>query len=236
MSELTHVVLVGSLGRAPGVERTDWHLDVKSVAEAIRAININTQGALERYLRGPARDRTYRIALQKRDNIIDPKEAAHRSGRSTIYIMPTIRGRNSGIGKVLAGVALIAIAVLSQQYELMPYAWSMVGGTAWATAGTIVMGFGISMVLGGIAQMLTPTPQGPNASPEQAQSTSFPGNAASVVQGGCVPVVYGRALVSPIPVSITVTNNNVSTTDTGTDGSVVATPLEGGGTQYEPGA
>lgn len=233
MSTLTTVHLVGSLGKAIGV--SEWHLDVRSPAEALRAIDINTRGALSRYLGGPAKDRLYRIALQKRDNVIDPSEVSHRSGLSTIYFMPTIRGRNwkSGVGKVIAGIALIAAAVFFGPASFAVLGW---GGTGMIGVGaaTIIAGFGISLVLGGISQMLTPKPTGTTASPEQAQSTSFPGNAAAVVQGGCVPVVYGRALVSPIPVSITVTNNDVSTTDAGTEGGVDSTDLEGGGQQYEP--
>lgn len=232
MSELTKVVLVGSLGRAPGIPVAEWHLDVKSPAEAIRAIDINTRGALAAYLSGPARDKLYRIALQKRTNVIDPKEAANRSGRATIYIMPALRGRDKGIWKVLAGIALIALAVTN------PFGWAWLATTAaggLGVGGAIVAGFGISLVLGGISQMLTPRPQGPNASPDQAQSTSFPGNAGAVVQGGCIPVVYGRALVTPIPVAITTNNNDVSTSAAGTLGTVVTTDLSGGGQQNQSG-
>lgn len=233
--DLTTVVLVGSLGRAPGVNHSVWHLDVKSTAEAIRAININTQGALERYLVGPARNKGYRIALQKRDNVIDPKEVPNRSGRSTIYIMPTIRGRNSGVGKIITGVALVALAIVSQQYELLPYAWSAVGTTAWAAAGTLAIGFGTSLILGGITQLLTPTAKGLAGSQDTNGSTAFQGNASAVVQGGCVPLVYGRALVSPIPISISVSNDDVPITDAGTVGTVITTQLPGGSTQYEAG-
>ncbi len=228
---LTTIHLVGSLGHAPGIPVATWRLDVKSPAEAIRAININTRGALENYLRGPAKDKLYKIAVQKRDNVIDAKEATNRSGRSTIYIMPTIRGRDSGVGKIFAGIALIALAVFGG-----PAGWAISGqgaGLFGAGAATVFAGFGISLVLGGISQVLTPTPQGPQ--PDQASSTSFPGTAAAVVQGGCIPVVYGRALVSPIPVSITVTNNDVSSSAAGTQGTVITTPLPGGGSQNQPG-
>jgi predicted phage tail protein len=224
------------------VEREEWHLDVKSVSEAIRAININTRGALETYLAGPAKARLYRIALQKRDNVIDPKEATNRSGRSTIYIMPTIRGRNSGLGKVLAGIALIALTYGAAAGFLGAAAGNFVGAGAFGAiaggsatlAGTVLMGFGISLLLGGISQILTPRPQGPNASPDQNASTTFPGTAAVVTQGGTLPVVYGRALVAPIPIAITTSNNDVSSTAAGTTGGVTATPLPGGGTQYNP--
>lgn len=221
--KLTTVYLVGSLGRAMGRER--WELDVKSTAEAIKAININTRGALERYLGGPAKERLYKVAIQKRSNVIDPAELGNRSGHGTIFIMPTIRGRNSGAGKIIVGAALIALAFINP-------------AAAFATAkgltllGTVTVGFGTSLLLGGITQLLTPTPKGPAGQEEQRQSSTFAGNASAVVQGSCVPVVYGRALVSPIPVSITFDNNDVSVTDAGDVGVVTVDNLQGGGQQY----
>lgn len=224
---LTTICYVGSLGRAIGHSKLE--LDVHSVAEAIRATNVITGGALERHLAGPARDKLYRIALQRPDNVIDPKAELHnRSGRSTIYIMPAIKGRNSGVGKVIAGIALIGFALTN------PLGWASlaIAGTK-VTVGALAIGFGTSMLLGGITQLLTPAAKGPAAADaEQRDSTSFQGNAAAVTQGGCVPVVYGRALVSPIPVSVTFENNDVSTTDAGTVGKVTTDPLQGGGQQY----
>lgn len=220
---LTTVYLVGSLGKAMGREK--WELDVKSTAEAIRAIDINTRGALERYLSGPAKDRAYKIALHKRSNVIEPSEAVNRSGNSTIYIMPTIRGRNSGGAKILAGVALLALAFVN------PYG-AFAAAKGLTLLGTVTVGFGTSLLLGGITQILTPTPKGPAGQEEQAQSSVFAGNATAVVQGGCVPVVYGRALVSPIPISVTFDNNDIATTDAGQVGTVEQTNLQGGGQQY----
>lgn len=219
-TQLTTIYLVGSLGKAMG--RSEWHLDVKSPGEALRAINANTRGKLEQYLTGPARDRLYRVALQKRDNVINVKEVGNRSGGSTIYIMPTIRGRNGGVGKTIVGALLIVAAIV-----LAPYT----AGTSLSWIPGVVAGFGVSLVLGGIAQILTPKAQTPA---EQINSTTFPGNADTVVQGGCVPVVYGHALVSPIPISITITNNDVSTTAAGTLGGVDTTNLPGGGQQNQP--
>lgn len=239
--QLTTIHLVGSLGRAQGITTNIWHLDVKSTAEALRAININTRGALERYLRGPGKDRGYRIALQKRENVIDPSEAGHRSGHSTIYILPTLRGRNSGTGKIIAGAALIGLVALASGGFLTAAAGNFVGplafggGGSLTAAGLVAVGFGTSLILGGITQLLTPTPRSPADPADQVNSRIFQGNASAVVQGGCVPLVYGRALVSPIPISITVSNNDVPITDAGTVGTVDTTDLPGGSTQYSAG-
>lgn len=240
--QLTIVHLVGSLGRAVGHKR--FELDVKSPPEAVRAINVITRGKLEDYLRGPGKDKHYKIALQRRDNVINTEEIRNPSGRSTIYIIPTIKGRDSGVGKILAGAAIIALTIYTGGLAAGAVGWAGAGATA-ATAttaataaslsiyGTIAIGFGTSLLLGGITQLITPTPKGPGAqSAEQRSSTVFAGNATAVVQGGCVPVVYGRALVSPIPISITLENNDVPTTDAGTEGIIETDDLEGGGQQY----
>lgn len=239
-TELTTVHLVGSLGRDIG--RSRWELDVYSVAEALRAINVNTGGALERYLGGPARNRPFRVALQKRTNVIGRDELGNRSGRSTIYIMPAIRGRNSGGAKILVGAALIALTLATGGFGAAAGGWAFAGTTAAGTAGgltalgTVAIGFGTSFLLGGITQLITPTPKGPSTSTtEQRDSTAFPGNTTAVAQGGCVPLVYGRALVSPVPVCVTTENNDVPTTDAGTEGTVETTDLQGGGQQYGPG-
>lgn len=230
--ELTKVYLVGSLGKALG--REEWDLDVNSVSEALRAIDINTKGGLERYLRGPGAKRNYKVALQKKDNLIDIKDEIHnRSGRSTIYIMPTIRGRNEGWQKIAAGVVILALAWWN------PAGWAgafssfgAVGAGSLSLAGTVAFGFGVSLILGGVTQMLTPTARTPEEAAEQRNSTVFQGNASVVVQGGVVPVVYGRALVTPIPISITIDNDDLSTTSAGDEGTVEETSLEGGGIQY----
>ena len=219
-SSLTTIHLVGSLGRAVGHSRLE--MDVYSVAEAIHAIDIVTNGRLSRYLSGPGRDKFYKIAIQKRDNLLSGEELTHRRGRSPIFIMPTKRGRNSGGAKILAGIAILALAWWN------PYGWAYAAGHL-TVAGTVAVGFGTSLLLGGITQLLTPKVQGPTANEEMAQSTSFQGNATAVVQGGPVPVVYGRALVPAVPISISISNDNQPITDAGTLTGVDQTELEGGG-------
>lgn len=220
---MTNIHLIGSLGRRFGEK---WTLDVRSPAEAIRAIDINLKGALSEYLSGPARNKPYKVALQKRENVIGADEVTHRSGMGDIYIIPTIRGANSGLGKIVVGVGLLALAYFSAGATAGSSLAVLFGG---ATAQTTLIGFGVSFLLGGITQALTPNPQSPTT---QSNSFAFPGNSTSVVQGGCVPLLYGRALTTPVPIAITTLNNDISTTVAGTVGVVTVTPLDGGGYQY----
>lgn len=232
---LTTIHLVGSLGRAIGHE--ELTLDVMSPAEAIRAIDVITKGKLRTYLSGPGAKRYYKVAVQKRDAVLNVEEIGNRSGRAEIWIMPTIRGRDSAGKKILAGIALIGIAAFAAPAL---GAWFTAG---WGAAGTAAAGlsvqtlfytYGIALVLGGIAQALTPRSQGPTqGATEDTASSIFQGNAASVAQGIAVPIIYGRILCPAIPVSLSVDNNDVSLTSAGNLGTVTKTNLEGGGEQYE---
>lgn len=233
--KLTTIHLVGSLGRAIG--HTKLELDVFSAAEAVRAIDIVTNGKLGAYLSGPARDKLYKVAVQRKENTIGREELHNRSGRSTIFIMPTIRGRNSGVGKVLAGIGLLAAVYFTGGLAAGAVGWAGTGATATAgmslsLLGSVAVGFGVSLLVGGITQLLTPSPKTTDNA-ELAQSTSFQGNASAVAQGGPIPVVYGRALVPAVPISVTVLSNNVSSTSAGTLGAIGITRLKGGGVQYE---
>ena len=89
------------------------------------------------------------------------------------------------------------------------------------------------MVLGGITQLLTPAPNfNNNAEGESRGSNLFGGNASTITQGGGVGLVYGRALVTPMPVSISFDNTDQIKPDaagtvtycekvSGTDGDLV---------------
>lgn len=217
---LTRVVLGGKLGQVIGKE---WHLKVSSPREAMQAIDANTRGALSRYLRGEGGKRYYKIALQKRDNLIYPKEElANRSGDSTIYILPTVQGA-SAVGKIIVGailvIAAVVIAIVSAG-TLSPVSALLLGAA---------FGAGISLVLGGISQLLNPAPK----QTIQFQSPDFAGNATAIQQGGPVPIVYGRTLVRPLPICVNFTAADyINSTSGALVGIVGATHIGGSAYQY----
>lgn len=218
---MTNVYLTGKLGQIFGKE---WKLDVKSPIEAIRAINANTKGKFLEYI-GKNQDKYFKIGLQKKNNLIDKDELKNRSGSSDIYIMPAIKGSNSGVGKILAGIIILVAAFYT-------------GGTALAFLQVPLASAGASLVLGGIVQLLTPVPnfdQNSGGNEDGRQSTLFQGNASTIFQGGAVGLVYGRALVAPMPISLSINNNDTDATASTTVGSVEQRELGGGGYEYIPG-
>ncbi len=219
-NELTRIHLGGKLGKLFGSE---WTLNVSSPAEAIRAIDVNTKGAFSTYLRKDGEKKFYKVALQKKDYLLGKDELRNHSGKSDIFIMPTIKGKNSGIVKIIAGVILIVVGILLYEF----------GGAFFVKAGGLLIvaglvGMGASLVLGGITQLLAPVPKKYN----QAQSSNFAGNAAAVTQGQAIPLVYGRCLVKPIPIAVSFDSADTQTTSNTSRGTIDTLELIGGGYQY----
>ncbi len=210
------------------------YLHIANPAEAIRAIDANTKGALSRYLRGPGAQKLYKVAIGRRDNLLDPQSELHNpSGSGDIYILPAVRGRSSGWGKILAGVALIALAIF------MPVtAWAAVGSMFGVSAGTAAFGvamLGASLALGGITQLLTPTPNfNENSVGDSRGGTIFGGNDGATSQGGAVGLVYGRALVAPMPISLSYTAVDQSSVSSFAEGEYDVVVGPGGIIDYVP--
>lgn len=226
---MTNIHLHGMLGRKFGKL---WRLDVSSVAEAVRAIDANIGGLLRAYLSTDGREKKYRFRLGEY-NVQDEMELKVSFGSTKdIHIIPVAKGAKSALGKILVGVALIGLMIWN------PGSFFLAAGklTMW---GTIAAGMAGSLVLGGIVQALTPVPNYNTSANDEATrgSTTFQGNSLSVTQGGSVGLAYGRILVSPMPISVSLVNEDVSTstTSTSTIGNVDMTNLPGGSIQYTDG-
>jgi hypothetical protein len=104
--------------------------------------------------------------------------------------------------------------------------------TLW---GTMAATAAASLAIGGITQMLTPTPNfNNNAEGDSRGSNLFGGNASAISQGGAVGLVYGRALVTPMPVSISFDNKDQSIQVGAGVIRYERKALPGGGYQYKP--
>jgi predicted phage tail protein len=178
------------LGKRFGT-KWDLYLSNPSPAEALRAINVNTGGALFRYLGSTGAKRYYKVALARKDNLLDKEELRNPSGRSDIYILPTVKGAKDGVGKVIAGAVLIVVgAVLSYYAPGNPFS-------------SYLYKAGFALILGGVSQLLTPTPNfNTNSEGDSRGSNIFAGNAVAATQGAAVGLVYGRAMVTPMPISL----------------------------------
>jgi predicted phage tail protein len=161
--------------------------DVATAAEAVRFLLANWP-ELEAHMS----DQHYRVSIGTYD--IDLEELHHPAGVAPISFVPVVAGAGA-VGRVLAGIALIALSFL-----IIPL------GIAAAGAGiaTAVGLAGASLLLGGVAQLLTPTPkvtQGADGQDDPRKSYSFSGIQNTSRQGVPVPIVYGETIVGSVVIS-----------------------------------
>ena len=158
--------------------------DVATAAEAVRFLLANWPEA-EAHMN----DQHYRVSIGTYD--IDLEELHHPAGAAPISFVPVVAGAGA-VGRIIAGIALVALSFL-----IIPL------GIAAAGAGiaTAVGLAGASLLLGGIAQLLTPTPKISNDEGDPRKSFSFSGIQNTNRAGVPVPVVYGETLVGSVVIS-----------------------------------
>ena len=130
-------------------------------------------------------------------------------GCRRLIIAPVVSGGGAA-GRILLGVALVALAFIPGVGTAT--AAAIAAGTAKAGftfVGSLLFSLGTSMVLTGVAQLLTPTP---DAAKESERQDSFLFDRASdlTVQGQPVPLLYGKFLASsPLIISSALTTQQV---------------------------
>lgn len=189
---LRKIRLYGALAKFVGHKVLE--ADVATAAEAVRFLIANWP-ELEQHMA----DQHYRVRTAGEDLSL---ESIHYPAGSEIRIIPVIAGAGA-VGRILAGVALIAFAIVFAPVGagFLGAGVGVGGGFLGAGASAAIGSLGASLVLGGIAQLLTPTPTLAKDDSDPRKSFSFSGvqNVARV--GVPVPVVYGETLVGSVVVS-----------------------------------
>ena len=168
--------LYGELGKKFGKK---FQLDVKDVAEAVRALCSILNGFTE-YL---VQDEKYFKVFIGKENL-GAGELAHPHA-GDIKIVPVIAGSGS-FGKILLGAALV--------YLTWGTGATLLGSVA---LNSFVSSIGFSLLLGGVSQLLfkPPAAKGPREKPNNLPSYTFDGAINTVAQGNSVPLCYGTMLV-----------------------------------------
>jgi predicted phage tail protein len=190
---MTLILLSGSLAQAFG-RRHFRQLETGTTAEAFSALKHTIHG-FEDFIRDAARNGLRYAIFRNRENVGESEFAL--SGTTEIRIVPIIAGSKSGgLFQTVVGVVLIAASVIM----------TAVSGGAASPFAAGMMQVGIAMTIGGVAQMLSPTPksgsQQEQAGTENKPSYLFNGAFNSTQQGLPVPVVYGKMLVGSSVVAV----------------------------------
>ena len=189
------IKLYGELAKITGHKELD--AVVNTTAQAVSFL-LNNFPELE----GHMADKYYQVLLEKENVNID--ELHFPIGKSDIKFVPVVSG-SGGIGKALLGGVLIAASFGVGGLFTTPLAFGG-GGIGFAAAGIgakAAFGIGASLVLGGVSDMLFPTPKAPQFSSEQDPRLSFhfSGTQQTSRAGTPVPLVYGEIFTGSVVIS-----------------------------------
>jgi predicted phage tail protein len=203
---LKEIRLYGKLAKFIG--QRVLHADVATAAEAIRFLLANWP-EVEQHMA----DNYYKVCVG--NTALDENEVVFPIGQEVIKIIPVVAGAKNffktAFGKILAGIALIALAVFAPVIAgaLAASMSASVLATVVAilpTISTVLMGIGVATVLGGVASLLTPVPKmgagrDGDSNSDPRKSYSFSGIQNTSRQGTPCQIVFGEALVGSIVVS-----------------------------------
>ena len=172
-----------------------FEADIASAAEAVRFLVVNFP-QLEKHMS----DQHYRVSVGSYDLTLD--ELHDPAGQQEIKVVPVLAGAGA-VGKIIAGAALVALSFFLPGAQIGLFGLGQIGLTALAAP---VLAIGSSLVLGGVAQLLTPTPKinapgTPQDNDDPRKSYSFSGIQQTSRQGVPVPVVYGETIVGSVVIS-----------------------------------
>ena len=210
------ILLLDELGDRWG--KTHVYHNLKSPSEALKLLYINYPD-LQKYF-ATAHEDGIGFTVVQAGEFLGYEDLGLPLGKNDLVITPVITG-SGGVGKVLAGVAMIGLVAISAGglAPALTGIFTKTGFTAatsgflGATGSAIIGKLGVALVLSGVSEMISPQPQLPDFDFEApvsgftggaggitrgsdgSQSYAYTGAANTVGLGKTIPVVYGKALV-----------------------------------------
>ena len=182
------IKLYGDLADFVGVKEIET--EVHTVADAVKCL-IGNYPQAEIYMM----NKNYKVLVNEKAKTYE--ELHFPTGYNDIKIVPVISGQGRGLGSILLGAALIG---LSFSGGIFANPMTLTKGFAGAGFGAkAAFTVGSMLLLGGVNQMLTPTPEVP--SEEEPNSFRFNSPVNTTVAGLPVPILYGERMVGSVVIS-----------------------------------
>ena len=231
------VRLLGDLGERYGAEH-QYH-NLRSPSEAIKLLCVNYPALQKELTYAHEQGIGYKVIQAGLE--LDYDDLALPLGPNDLIVTPVVAGSGGGPGKILAGVGLIAAAIV-----FAPAGAGFLGlgaGLKASVASGLATGFvsagvssaigavGASLVLGGVSEMISPQPQLPSFDGfdgaqrfnnlgigdrqtgfSAGQSYAYNGPANVAGVGTTIPVAYGTVLIGGALLSA-----QIEVTNTGSD-------------------
>lgn len=220
------VMLAGELGEKYGTHHEYYNL--RTPADAIKLLCVNHPRLQKDLMTAHQNGVGYKLiqsgAAMGYDELHLP------FGSRPMMLVPVISGSGGSATQILVGVGLVAASFLLPGAGLFgASAFGAFGGPIAAagtltTVGTAISAVGASLILGGVANLLSPQPEMPKLGSRRMDGTNFrgpgpqgvtrgasgqqsyayTGPANTVGNGATIPVVYGRAMVGGHMLSVAV--------------------------------
>ena len=213
------VKVYGALRKKLGQCR--FQFDVDTPIQALKALCVNFPGLDKWLLDREAEGMNFRVTVgrEKITNEYGDPLVLPWSERDVFSITPVIVGAGNGVGQILAGIGLVALAIVLGPAAggFLGLGAGLAGVPAGAAAGTAALGLvgggfasalgftGLTLLLTGVGQLISPQQNmgGLTTGREAArlESFSFSGIVNTSKQGLPVPIAYGRVFVGSAVIS-----------------------------------
>ena len=189
---------------------TRWETSCDNIRDIFKLIECQTPGFREHLIEAAMNDVGYEIRRGK-DVLESPEELLLSISNEDIIITEVPDGAKSGLGKILAAIAIVVVigltgmaaagGGLSGFFSAIGTAatggGSLLGSSFLAQAGVFVA---VNLAMTGISQLLAPNPSVDGV--EQNSGYLFGGPVNNVAQGMPVPLLYGQLIVGGMPVAV----------------------------------
>ena len=213
------VYLDGDIAQKFGSEFTIY---AESVADVWRCLNCNFPELREYLIECHEKDVGFLCKVG--DKALDEEEEMLlKMQKGDIFISPQPAGSKSGLGKILAAMAILVVVGLSalatggaslaaigasiQGAGFFAAVGAGLGIAAGSTLGLLAMGIAVNLALTGIQQLMAPDPSvdAPNTSAGE-NSYLFQGSEQNILEGDPVPVAYGELRIPGRPIGFELRN------------------------------
>jgi predicted phage tail protein len=194
---MSNIYLYGHLAEKYGSDAYD--LAIKNPAEGVKALCMMIPGFTQ-----DIRDYNFQILVGDLEDPIDlDEESLNLITSRDIHIVPVVEGsKNKGLGKIIAGVALIAVVAFAGPLGIGAIMGTTMLGT---TIGAMVASVGFSMVLGGASMLLSSQAKANlGDSPTDDPNSIFASGSGTARQGSCIPLLLGEMYCDLTPISASI--------------------------------
>jgi len=208
------VYLDGELAEKFGSEFT---INAKTMSDVFRNLECNFPEMRQYLMECHERDIGFLCQIGD-EGLQDEEELLLSLGEGDVYISPQPAGSKSGLGKILAAIAIVALVAVGGAIIAGGGLTALGGGlgalqaglayaaTSWV--GLAALGIAVNLALTGIQQMMAPDPSVDDFNNDRETSYLFQGAEQNIIEGDPVPVVYGQLRVPGRPIGFEIRNKD----------------------------